>query len=138
MNKTPLERMHARSRDVRTRAAIRRWEYRQRHLAAGVWFRLRRMLADTNAAYVISDPDARQLIAEGYTPEACGRELTPEKTIVFVDAPRLSRMASPRPIPVDLGPEFLTATTIALVSFEDGRAYRPAARVNAGRPGDEP
>jgi hypothetical protein len=67
--------MQARARLVRTRSAIRHWEYRQRHLAAGVWFRLRRVLADASAAYAIAEEDAYRLGAEGYVSEACGAEL---------------------------------------------------------------
>jgi hypothetical protein len=117
----PLERMRTRARDVRTRAQVRSWTYRQRNLAAGVWFRIRRMLADARAAYVISDEDACRLVTEGYTREACGREIAPEKTILFVDEPRLSRIATRRPIPVGLGPEFLAAHAVALVAFDEGR-----------------
>lgn len=121
MNDPALERMRARARAVRTRAAVQRWQYRQRDLAAGVWFRLRRVLADARAAYVISEEDARGLVAEGYEPEACGGEVAPAKVIVFVDEHRLSKIRECRPIPVALGPEFLAATAIALVAFDDDR-----------------
>jgi hypothetical protein len=43
---------------------IRAWAYRKRHHARGVWFRLRRLLADASHAYVISSNDADQLRAE--------------------------------------------------------------------------
>ena len=118
MDSERLDRMHDRAKEVRARAAVRRWDYRQRNLAAGVWYRLRRVLADAKAAYVISDDDARLLIAEGYAPEACGGRVTPEKTIGFVDEARLLRVASRRPIRVALGPDFLTATAVALVAFD--------------------
>jgi hypothetical protein len=118
MDSTPLEKMRARARDVRTRALVRSWNYRQRHLAAGTWYRLRRVLADARSAHVISDGDARQLISEGYVPVACGSEVAPEKTILFVDELRLSRLET-RPIPVNLGPEFLAARSIALVPFDN-------------------
>jgi hypothetical protein len=110
--------MHARARAARTRAEVRRWNYRQRDLAAGVWFRLRRVLADARAAYVISEADGQQLMAEGYAVEPSGNQLAPEKTILFVDEARLSMVASRQPIPVELGPAFLGATTVALVAFE--------------------
>jgi hypothetical protein len=110
--------MHARARAARTRAEVRRWDYRQRNLAAGVWFRLRRVLADARAAYVISEADAQRLTAEGYAVEPCGAELSPEKTILFVDEARLSMVASREPIPVELGPPLLGATAIALVAFD--------------------
>ena len=121
MDSRHLDRMQARAREVRTRVAVRRWNYRQRHLAAGVWFRLRRVLADAHAAYVISEQDARRLITEGYRVEACGSQVTPEKAILFVDETRLSSVGSRRSIPVALGPDFLTATAIALVAFDGVR-----------------
>ena len=113
-----LEAMRARAQAVRARAAVRQWEYRQRHLAAGVWYRLRRVLADAKAAYAISEDDARRLIAEGYVPEACGRSLAPEKTLLFIDEVRLSTLPSAIPIPITLGPQMLTAPAVALIAFE--------------------
>ena len=112
-----LDRMRKRARIVRTRAAIRRWKYRQRDLAAGVWFRIRRVLADAKEAYVISGGDARRLIAEGYKLEACGSQLAPEKTIIFVDLTRLAQIESRRQIPVRLCPEFLMAQAVVLIPF---------------------
>jgi hypothetical protein len=119
MDRVAVERMRTRAQAVRARAQVRAWTYRQRNLAAGVWFRLRRVLADAKAAYVISDDDARQLLADGYEGMPCGRELAPEKTIVFVDTRRLDRVESRRSIRVDLGPAFLTARAIALVKFDE-------------------
>jgi hypothetical protein len=113
-----LARLHARASAVRTRARIRSWSYRQRNLAAGAWFRLRRVLADARAAYVIPSDDARRLVAEGYKAEACGSEVSPEKTILFVDDRALATIAARRAIPVNLGPEFLAARSIALVRFD--------------------
>ena len=119
MNRLAIERMQARARAVRTRAQVRAWRYRQRNLAAGVWFRLRRVLADAQAAYVISAEDARRLVAEGYECPACGREIAPAKAIVFVDERRLENVENRRPIRVDLGPAFLTADAVALVRFDE-------------------
>jgi hypothetical protein len=113
-----VERLRDRARGARARAEIRAWDYRQRNLAAGVWFRVRRALARARAAYAITDEDARQLIAEGFEPEPSGRELAPVRTLLFVDDARLARVASRRAIPVGLGPEFFAASSIALVSFD--------------------
>lgn len=121
MDSGPIDRMRARARAVRTRARVRSWTYRQRNLAAGVWFRLRRVLADASAAYEISDEDARRLVAEGYRPEPCGGEVAPEKTILFVDERRLSKIETRRPIRVGLGPDLLAARAIAVVPFDEGR-----------------
>lgn len=119
MNRIALDRLRARARAVRTRGAVRSWRYRQRHLASGVWFRLRRVLAGAREAYVISDDEAKRLVAERYEPEACGREVAPEKTLLFVDERRLSKISARRPIPVTLGPDFLAASAVALVAFDD-------------------
>jgi hypothetical protein len=110
--------MRTRARAVRARAAVRRWNYRQRNLAAGVWFHIRRLLANAKSAYIILDDDAVQLLAEGYKSEPCGARLEPGKTLIFVDEKRLGQIESRRPIPVRLGPDFLFATAIALVPFD--------------------
>lgn len=109
--------MESRARAVRARAAVQHWQYRQRNLAAGVWFRLRRVLSDAREAYAISEDDARRLIAEGHNPEACGLEVSPSKTILFVDEQRVAALESRRAIPVSLGAPFLAARAIALVAF---------------------
>lgn len=121
MEEVAIERMRARVRAVRARAAIRSWQYRQRHLASGVWFRLRRVLADARDAYVITEEDAARLMAAGCRPEPCGREVAPEKTILFIGEPRLATLDKPRRIAVALGPEFLAARAVALVPFDDPR-----------------
>ena len=118
MNNPAVARLRERAREARTRAEIRAWNYRQRNLAAGVWFRVRRALARAKAAYAITDEDARQLVAEGFEPEASGLELTPGKTLLFVDDARLAGVVGRRAIPIGLGPEFFAASSIALVPFE--------------------
>ncbi len=123
--------MRARAHAVRTRAAIRRWKYRQRGLAAGVWFRIRRVLADTKEAYVISGGDAERLIAEGFMPESCGAQLAPEKTLIFIDSTRLAQIESRRRIPVRLGPDFLLAAAVALIPFDS--PYKTPNRAAANR-----
>ena len=106
---------------LRSRVLIRAWDYRQRRHARGVWFRLRRVLADARTAHVIPSDEARRLIAEGYPPEPVGAELEPPKVIVFVPADRLARMASARPVPVRLGGECLSAECLALTPFDSAR-----------------
>ena len=75
--------------------------------------------AEARDAYVISDEDDRRLVAEGYQPEPCGAQVSPEKTMLFVDDARLSDIASRRQIPVGLGPDFLAASAIVLIAFEE-------------------
>ena len=117
MSQGAIDALRERAQAVRTRGAVRAWHYRQRNLADGVWFRLRRVLADAQAAYAISDEDAAALMAEGRIPEPSGLELSPAKTLVFIDERRLAALDSPRAIPVSLGVEFLLARAVALVPF---------------------
>jgi hypothetical protein len=109
--------LERRLRRHRSRLAIRAWEYRQRHCARGVWFRLRRVLADAARAFVITDDAARSLLAEGHAPEPVGAELEPAKTILFVPAERIARVAGAREVPVSLHAEVLEARCLALVRF---------------------
>lgn len=106
-----------RLRRHRSRLAVRAWEYRQRNDSRGVWFRLRRVLVDAARAYVLSEEDAKVLLAEGYRPEPIGAELEPEKTILFAPAERIARFTSAREIPVSLEYEMLEACCVALVRF---------------------
>jgi hypothetical protein len=106
-----------RLRQHRRRTIVRSWEYRQRRHAHGVWFRLRRVLANARAASVISDEDARRLIAEGHRLEPVGRELDPPKLIVFAPAERVARIASARPVAVRLSADVLAAECLALTPF---------------------
>jgi hypothetical protein len=97
---------------------IRALDYRQRHHAQGVWFRLRRVLAHASAAYVITEDDAQQLVAEGCRVEPVGGELEPRKLIVIASSERIGLIASARPVPLRLGGELLAATCLALAPFE--------------------
>ena len=113
--------------EARRRVLVRSWEYRQRHHARGVWFRLRRVLADASAAFEIPRDQANRLVAEGLRAEPVGDALAPRKVILFVRADRLARISSARPVPVRLGPELLRAECLALIPFEDdgSRARQP-------------
>jgi hypothetical protein len=115
--------MHKRAEAVRTRARVRAWRYRQRNLASGVWFRIRLVLADAESAYAISAEQATELRAEGFSAEACGFELAPEKTILFIEAERATALGVP-PIRVGLGPDFHAAHALALVPFAVVRERR--------------
>lgn len=107
-----------RLRQQRSRVAVRSWDYRQRRHARGVWFRLRRVLADAREAHAIPRDEALKLIAEGYPAEPVGHELEPPKLILFVPADRVGRIASGQPLPVRLGADLLQAECIALTPFE--------------------
>ena len=118
-NHAVIERMEKRAKAARTRAEVRAWQYRQRHHASGLWFRLRRTLVDAATAYAISTEDAAKLLREGVQPVACGKEMSPEKALFFVDEARLLSLGSRRPVRVGLGPAVLSARALALVSFPE-------------------
>lgn len=109
--------LRQRLRQQRSRALVRSWAYRQRGSAHGVWFRLRRLLTDANAAYVISREEARTLLSEGYRAESVGSDLEPPKLIVFAPAERIAKVPTARRVPVRLGGEILTAEWLALTRF---------------------
>ena len=111
-----------RLRQLRSRALIRAWDYRQRNHARGVWFRLRRVLADAEEAYAISAAEAHQLLEEGRMPVAVGSELAPSRPILFVSPERARRLATARPLAVRLSAELLAAEALALTRFPDLRA----------------
>ena len=110
------ERMQRRLRKVRERAAIRRWEYRQRHGSKGVWFRLRRVLTEAERAYEISATAMDELIAEGIQLEAVGHELEPPKRIAML--PSIERLPPDHArIELHLSGALLTARNIVLLPF---------------------
>ena len=109
-----------RIRHHRRRALIRAWEYRQRHDAHGVWYRLRRVLTSANSAHLIASDDLETLVAEGRTLEPVGGELEPPKRIVFVAAARIAHLEGARPIAVRLSADLLSAECLALTPFETG------------------
>jgi hypothetical protein len=109
--------LERRLKQQRARVLVRSWEYRQRRHARGAWFRLRRVLTDAAAAYVVSADDARQLIGEGYRAKPVGEEFEPPKVIVFAAPERVARLAHARPVPVRLGGELLLADHLVLVPF---------------------
>lgn len=111
-----------RVRRYRQRALVRAWQYRQRHHAHGVWFRLRRLLAGSSAAHEISAPDAEALLGEGYLRHSVGDELAPRRVLLVVPAERVARIESARPVPVRIGQALLAAECLALTPFEQGDA----------------
>lgn len=111
------ELLHRRVRQIRARAERRRWAYRQRNLAQGVWFRIARVLVEAAEAWAISDEDAAALAAEGIAAEPAGLEVEPPLALRFVPAERLAGLASRRPLDVRLSAELLSARNVALVRF---------------------
>ncbi|HSK08141.1 MAG TPA: hypothetical protein VK911_01085 [Vicinamibacterales bacterium] len=117
--------LERRLRAHRARVLIRSFDYRQRHHARGVWFRLRRVLADASAAYVVSEEDAQRLIAEGHRIEPVGGELQPPKLILRAPGSRVARLASAQPVPVRLGAPLLAASRLVITPFETDAARDP-------------
>lgn len=119
MTTASLER---RLRQLRSRVLVRAWHYRQLRHADGVWYRLRRALADAREAWAVSPEDVRRLAAEGYPVEAVGGEIAPPKQIVRVPAERVAQVPSARPVPVRLGADLLAAEGLVLVPFDPASA----------------
>lgn len=114
MTTASLER---RLRQMRSRVLIRGYRFRQLGHADGVWFRLRRALANAREVWAISPRDAGQLAAEGYPVDPVGEELAPPKQILRVPAGRVARVPSARSIPLRLGADLLSAESLVLVPF---------------------
>jgi hypothetical protein len=112
-----LARLHARVRQQRARIVARRWEYRQRDAAKGVWPKLCRTLADAAQAYAISEADLAELLAEGHILEPSGSGFEPKKCIVFVSVERAQALPSRRELALHLSGELLVAQRLALVRF---------------------
>jgi len=111
-----IEAMQRRAKAVRARAAIRQWEYRQRNLAHGVWFRWRLLLARAEEVWAVSEASMEALVGRGAQPEPVGRELQPAKTIVFARREELPSDA--RPLVVRLDVAMLEARWVVLVPFD--------------------
>lgn len=118
--------LQSRLREHRARLAVRAWEYRQRHHANGVWFRLRRALADAAELFVIDDSDARRLVAAGHPVHPAGSAIEPPKIMLVVSREALADIPSARAIRVGLNAEFLGARSVVLVPFQCA-AERPPA-----------
>jgi len=127
------ESLHQRARRVRSRAAIRAWEYRQRNHSKGVWFRLRRVLADAESAFAIPCSEVTQLEEEGYRREPVGAEIEPQKVILFAPDARLEQIPEKRRIRVALDAEFFAAPCVALSRFSPGE-QPPGATARESRP----
>ena len=107
--------LQARARQIRQRATVRAWEYRQRHHSKGVWFRFRRALVDAESAWSIGTEDADRLERDGFTPLAVGDELEPRKRIFFVSEHRLEQLPTRTAVPLRLAAELLAAENLVLL-----------------------
>ena len=111
------ESLQQRAQRVRSRAAVRAWEYRQRKHSKGVWFRLRRVLADAESAFAIGCSEVERLEKEGYRTEPVGAEIEPPKMLLFVPAARLEQIPQKHRLRIALDAEFFAAPCVALTRF---------------------
>jgi hypothetical protein len=102
---------------IRARARVRRWEFRQRHLARGAWHRFRLALAMAREAYAIDADDLAVLIAEGHPTDRRGEGLEPARAIVWIPAERAARLPRARRLSLHLDEEMLATCRLALVPF---------------------
>lgn len=109
--------LYRRAREIRERLLIRSWQYRQRNLAAGVWYRLRRVLVDAAELWVIPRDAADALVAAGVVPHPVGEELVPPKRLFLIDRETLGAIGDRRQIPVRLSVDFYAAADLALIPF---------------------
>ena len=117
--------LHQRVQDLRKRALIRSWQYRQRNHSRGVWYRLRRTLVDAAEAWIVDDCDAERLESLGNVAVPVGRELNPPKRMYFVTRTQLESVSSARRIPVRLGRELLEARNLVLIAHDAAPASSP-------------
>ncbi len=114
-----MDKLHARVREIRARAAIQRYEIRQMKYAGGVWFRLQRLLTFSRQAWTISDADARGLMAAGHEPHPAGLELEPPRRFFILrEDGEVTSLRSAREVPLHASTELLVAPAVALVLFK--------------------
>ena len=109
--------LEERVRHLRAQAAIRDWEYRQRRHAKGVWFRLRRVLADAQECWQIPPGEVPSLLDEGFEAQPVGHEIEPPLKMFILPAARVAVIRGRRRIAVGLTAALLGAGCVALVPF---------------------
>ena len=106
-----------RVKQIQTRARIRKWEFRQRHLAHGGWHRFRLALAMAREAYAIDQQTLEALIAEGFARDQRGQGLEPAREIVWISSERAAALDGSRSLAIKLDQPMLAARCLALVPF---------------------
>ena len=113
-----------RVKQVRARARIRKWEFRQRHLARGAWHQFRLALAAARDAYAIDDAQLAALVAAGCSVDDRGQGLEPPRRIVWISNDRALRLERARPLTLRFDDALLSARNLALVAFNSGQEER--------------
>lgn len=116
---TPHPRHVERIRKMKQRLVVRAWEYRQRNTSKGVWDRLRAVLALTERAFALDEPDVATLMAAGHVPHVVGAQLAPARAHFVLTSDEASMLTRKREIPVRLDLAFLAEPRVALVRFAD-------------------
>ncbi|KAB2896150.1 MAG: hypothetical protein F9K40_15045 [Kofleriaceae bacterium] len=112
---------HARRvKEVRARARVQRWGFRQRALARGAWDRFRLALALARDAYAIDEQTHADLLAEGFRTDDAGAGLEPARRIVWITEARAATLATPK-LAMHLDAAMLATTCLALVPFTADR-----------------
>jgi hypothetical protein len=106
-----------RVQQIRARARVRNWEFRQRHLARGAWARFRFALAMARDAYAINDTTLRSLIADGAIVDDRGSGLEPPRQIVWIDDNRARKLVGATRLELRLDAALLGSPALALVPF---------------------
>jgi hypothetical protein len=118
--------LHERLRDLRARAAIRKWEIRQRRHAAGSWFTLERLFASARQAWVLTEDHIGALAAAGYEPHPVGLGFEPPRTIFVIREGDTGLLTGARDLALRVSPDLLLAQAVALLPFP------PASSTDAG------
>ncbi|MBI2569891.1 MAG: hypothetical protein HYV63_23040 [Candidatus Schekmanbacteria bacterium] len=110
-------RLEKRLAQARARAALRAWDYRQRHHARGAWFRLCRVLALAESVWRISTQTALDLVREGLAPDPVGEALAPPRVVFLLSKERCEAIPGRRALAPRLDAELLGAEALVLVPF---------------------
>jgi len=108
-----------RVKEIKARARVRAWEYRQRHHAHGAWLRYRRPLSMADLAYAIDEAQARQLLAQGSVLDQGGQALAPTRSLVWITREQAAGLAAARPLRLRLDAAMLGEPWVALVPFDE-------------------
>jgi len=106
-------------KQVKARARVRAWEYRQRNHAHGAWLRYRRALAFADRAFAIDESLAGELLARDAVLDEGGQALVPVRTLVWITRDQAAGLRGARPLRLQLGPALLNEPWIALVPFDE-------------------
>ncbi len=116
-----------RVRRIRANRVRGAFAYRQRNLAAGAWFGLRRLLAGAEAAFSLSAAEIAALTAAGHRPAEEGLRFEPPLSLFVVSKAQIERVGDATPLPVRLSAELLGARAVALIPFELRRSTADAS-----------